>query len=526
MTTIDHVQPASGEANRLMITLIAMAAAIMQVLDTTIANVALPHMQGSLGATQDQVAWVLTSYIVATAIATPLTGWFASRLGRTRVFVLAVAAFTVASIACGAAQTLSQMVLFRILQGVAGAIVVPLVQAIMLDAYPRSETARAMSIFATGVMIGPIMGPIIGGYLTGEYNWRWCFYINVPLGIVAILGAIAFIPETARTLSRKFDWLGFLFFSLAIASFMLILDRGEQKGWFQSPEILVEAALTVFGLYMFIVHSATTTNPFIDIRLFRDRTYITAVSIMGLIFTIYLGAQVLVPQMLQLEMNYPVMTAGIATAPRGVGMTIAVIVIGRIGNRIDPRAIIALGMVVTALSLYMMSLWSMTISTSDIVWTGLLQGVGMGAISVPASIAAFSTLSIELRNDGSAFFSLMRNFGGAVGVAIVASRIVEVTQVQHGHLVEFMTPFRHMPATSGMHAEAALKMLNLGITQQAGMIAYINGYLLMAIVAVAMLPLIFLIRVSRSAAPWNRDRRRSSIEAILNFALDHLNLLA
>ena len=498
MTAVEHAAIAR-EPNRTMITLIAMSASVMQVLDTTIANVALPHMQGSLGATQDQIAWVLTSYIVVAAITTPLTGFIASRLGRTRVFILCIAGFTLASMFCGLATTLPQMVVFRVIQGAVGAVVVPLCQAILLDAYPRSETARAMGIFSTGVMVGPVLGPIVGGYLTEEMSWRWCFYINVPIGILAVVGALIFIPEPPREHGRKLDWLGFLMLSLGIASLQLILDRGEQKGWYQSPEILAETALAVFGFYMFIVHSTTTRRPFIDIRLFRDTTYTAGTLIMALIFMIYLGALVLVPQLLQLELNYPVQTAGYATSPRGIGMALTIIAIGRLRGRVDPRAVIAFGMLMNGLSLWLMSRWSLSVPMSEIVWTGALQGVGMGAISLPAATVAFSTLSNELRNDGAAFFNLARNLGGSIGVAVVSARTVELTQIQHGYLSEFMTPFRHMVSPHpGMTGAMSMRLLNFDVTHQAGMVAYINGFLLLAILSVVMLPLVFFLRVPRA----------------------------
>ena len=486
--------------NQMMITLIAMSATVMQVLDTTIANVALPHMQGSLGATQDQIAWVLTSYIVVSAIATPLTGWIAGRMGRTRAFIVSVGIFTATSILCGIATTLPQIVIFRVMQGAAGAILTPLSQSILLSAYPRHETARAMGIFSIGVMVGPILGPIVGGWLTEEYSWRWCFYINVPIGLASMLGALIFVQETDTTQSRGLDWFGFAFLSLAIGAFQLVLDRGEQQGWFQSPEILVESALAVFGLYMFVVHSMTTKNPFIDVRLFADRTYVIGVSIMALIFMVYLGALVLVPQLLQLEMNYPVFTAGLATSPRGLGMIAMFIFIGRFGKRVNPRWFIGIGMILNGISLYLMSRWNLTVGMEQIVWTGVLQGFGMGAISLPVATVAFSTLSDELRTDGSAFFSLMRNMGGAIGVAVVSSRIVELTQIHHGYLSEFMTPFRHLPMP-GLNGGAAMQVMNFTITRQAGMIAYVNGFLLLAIVSVAMLPLVFFLRTPRIGQP-------------------------
>ncbi len=500
MTTVERAAVAR-EPNRVMITLIAMAAAVMQVLDTTIANVALPHMQGSLGATQDQIAWVLTSYIVVSAIATPTTGFIAARLGRSRVFIGCIAGFTLTSILCGVATTLPQIVIFRMFQGAFGAVVVPLAQAMLLDAYPRSETARAMGIFSLGIMVGPILGPVVGGYLTEELSWRWCFYINVPIGVLCIAGALIFLHDAAREPGRRLDWLGFLFLSLGIAGLQVILDRGEQKGWFQSPEILIESALTLFGLYMFIVHSMTTRHPFIDIRLFRDLTYTIGTVIMALIFMIYLGALVLVPQLLQLELNYPVMTAGYATSPRGIGMMLTMLAIGRLHGRVDPRAVIAFGMVMNGISLWLMSRWSLSVPMSQIVWTGALQGVGMGAITLPAATVAFSTLSNELRNDGTAFFNLMRNLGGSIGVAVASARIVELTQIQHGYLSEFMTPFRHWVAPhAGMSTAMSMRLLNFDLTLQAGMIAYINGFLLLAILSVVMLPLVLFMRIPKATA--------------------------
>jgi DHA2 family multidrug resistance protein len=377
-------------------------------------------------------------------------------------------------------------------------VLVPLSQSILLDAYPRNELTRAMSIFSTGVMVGPILGPIIGGYLTSAFSWRWCFYINVPLGLLVVAGAFAFVPETARMAGRKLDWLGFAFLSLAIAGLQLVLDRGEHKGWFESPEILVEAALMALGLYMFIVHSMTTPKPFIDMRLLRDRTFVSGTSIMALIFMVYLGALVLVPQMLQFQLNYPVFTAGLATSPRGLGMMAAIMAAGRLHKMINPKILIAIGMIANATSLFLMSRWSMSVDMTMIVWTGVLQGIGMGFITVPVATLTFSTLSDELRNDGTAFFSLMRNMGGAIGVAVVSSRIVELTQIQHGYLAEFMTPFRHLG--SHMPAEGApLRMLNGGLTMQAGMIAYDNAFLLLSIMSVGMMPVILLLRTPRAA---------------------------
>jgi DHA2 family multidrug resistance protein len=503
VTVVDFVRPTTSEPNRLMITLIAMAAVTMQLLDTTIANVALPHMQGGLGATQDEVAWVLTSYIVAAAISTPITGWLATRFGRTRLFVTALGGFTIASALCGLATTLPQIVLFRILQGLSGAALVPLSQAILLDAYPRREMTRAMGIFSMGVMIAPILGPVLGGYLTDQYSWRWCFYINVPLGIVAIMGALAFVPETVSKSDHKLDWFGFGFLSLAITCLQLVLDRGEQRGWFQSAEIQLEAALTIFSLYMFVVHSSTTRRPFFDVRLFQDQTYVVSTIIMMLIFIVYYGSMVLTPQMLQQEFGYPVLTAGLIMAPRGAGTILAILITSRINKWVGPRQLIAFGLLVSGITLYIMSGWNIMTNPRTIIMVGLVQGAGSGCINVPITTIAFATLPGELRTEAAGFYNLMRNIGSAIGVSIAASQLVESTQINHGYLSEFMTPFRHMGMPGGLSGPLGLHMLNLGITQQAAMIAFINIFWLLGVLCVAIIPLVLFLRVPKTPVAVN-----------------------
>jgi DHA2 family multidrug resistance protein len=501
MTSAAFGRPDANRPNKFMITLTVMAATFMQVLDTTIANVALPHMQGSLGATQDQIAWVLTSYIVAAAIATPATGWIAARLGRTRFFTIALGGFIFASILCGVAVSLGQIVTFRLMQGFFGAALVPLSQAILLDTYPRSETGKAMGIFSMGVMVGPILGPIIGGYLTDQYSWRWCFYINVPLGILAILGALTFIPETVRKIGHRLDWLGFAFLSLAIASFQLVLDRGEQQGWYDSGEILIETALAIFGLYMFIAHSATTKRPFFDVRLFKDRTFVVSIMIMALIMVVYYGSMALTPQMLQGELHYPVLTAGLIMAPRGVGTILAILIVGRLSKFMGQRSIIASGLVISAVAMYMMSGWSLDVQSSQIMFVGALQGSAVGFINVPLATIAFSTLNKDLRTEASGVYSLMRNMGSAAGVSITAAQLAQYTQINHGYLGEFITRFQTSPLLPNAPKAAGMALLNLDITRQAAMIAYINVFWLLSVLSLAVIPLVLMLRAQKQVVP-------------------------
>jgi DHA2 family multidrug resistance protein len=487
-------------ASKLMITIILMMSTIMQALDTTIVNVALPHMEGSLGATQDQISWVLTSYIIAAAIMTPATGWMAGRIGRTRLLVISLIGFTIVSLLCGIAGSVSQMVLFRILQGVFGASMMPLSQAILLDTHSRAEMGRAMSIWGMGVMVAPILGPTLGGWLTEEYSWRWCFYINLPIGILTVLGTLAFIPESVKVRDRKFDWLGFSFLSLAIAALQLALDRGEQQGWFTSAEIQVEVVLAVFGLYMFLVHSLTGQRPFIDLALFRDRNFTLCILLASLTQLIFNGSFVLSPQLLQVELNYPVVTAGLVMGPRGLGTVVAMMLFGRLANRLDQRLLILTGLCVTGGTMEMMSGWSLMVGSSQFVTLGVVQGFGMGLVFAPMTTLAFSTLPTHLRTEASGFYALVRNVGGAVGISIVIARLSSLTQTNHAHLGEFITPFRHMVTSAHMTGRASIEALNGEITRQAGMVAYVNVFRLMAILSFVFAPLLLFIRSNPVAA--------------------------
>ena len=483
-------------SNKPMITVILMMCTIMQAVDTTIVNVALPHMEGSLGATQDQISWVLTSYIVAAAIVTPTTAWLAGRMGRTRLLVISMIGFTIVSLLCGIASSVNQMVLFRILQGVFGASMMPLSQAILLDTHSRSEMGRAMSIWGMGVMVAPIMGPTLGGWLTEEYSWRWCFYINLPIGIVAVLGALAFIPESTQVRDRKFDWLGFSFLSLTIASLQLALDRGEQQGWFTSVEIQIEGVLALFGFYMFMVHSLTSRRPFIDLAIFRDRNFILCVLLATGVNVVFNGSFVLSPQLLQTELNYPVVTAGLVMGPRGIGTMAAMMIFGRMSNRMDMRILIVAGLIIVGGTMYMMSGWSLNVGSQEFVWLGLVQGAGMGLVFAPMTTLAFATLPTHLRTEATGFYALVRNVGSAVGISIVISRLSSLTQTNHAHLTEFMTPFRHLMTMTGMSGRASMEMMNGEITHQAGMVAYVNVFRLLAILSIVLTPLLLFIRAT------------------------------
>jgi DHA2 family multidrug resistance protein len=512
--TGNYSKAATGEAsraarpvNRAAITISIMLATVMQALDTTIANVALPHIQGSLSAAQDQVTWILTSYIVAAAIMTPLTGWLAGAFGIKRVFLVSVAGFTVASALCGIAQSLGQIVVFRLLQGVCGAALVPLSQAVLLRINPPERHGQAMAVWGTGIMVGPIAGPVIGGWLTDNYDWRWVFYINVPIGIIAFLGIFAFIHESRQTHRDRFDFFGFAALGIAIGALQMLLDRGELKDWFGSLEIWAEAIVTVLALYLFVVHTATTSErPFLNRQLLRDRNFIGSTVLMFFIGIILFATLALLPTMMQNLMDYPVVTTGIATAPRGIGTMFGMFLVGRIINKLDVRLILLAGLSLTAISLSQMAGFSLQMGMAPIVISGLIQGFGLGLVFVPLSTTAFSTLPRDILTQGTAVFSLMRNIGSSIGISIVEALLAENTQIVHSRLIQPLrpdNPLMHAPWAIGpytLNTTSGIAALNAEVTRQAAMVAYVDDFKMMMVIALLAVPLLLLLRRPRRGA--------------------------
>lgn len=493
-----------------------MAATIMQTLDTTIANVALPHMQGSLSAAQDQITWVLTSYIVAAAIATAPTGWLALRFGRKQVFIAAVAGFTVASMLCGMAASLEQLVVFRILQGLCGAALVPLSQTVLLDTYPKERHGPAMAMWGMGVMIGPILGPTLGGWLTDHYSWRWVFYINLPIGVLAALALSAALPATSPQRSAKLDFTGFAFLSLAIGALQLMLDRGETKDWFGSREIVVEAGIAVLALYLFVVHTLTSKRPFLPPRLFRDRSFVVGLLMIGVVGVVLLSTSALLPPFLQNLKGYPVTLIGLVTAPRGIGTMIAMLVAGRLLRSIDARVPILLGMLCIAASLEWMARFSLDVQAHTIVWSGVLQGIGLGLVFVALSTLAFETLEPKDRADATALFSLIRNIGSSIGIAVCFALLSRGTQAAHATLTEHVNPFngalsQYLNADGGLASSAGLALIEAEIQRQAALLALIADFRWLAGGVLLALPLLLLFR---------RPQRKAADEEPALAALD------
>lgn len=490
--------------HRGLLSLATMLAVIMQVLDTTIANVALPSMQGNLGAAQDSINWVLTSYIVASAIVMPLTGWIADAIGRNRLFLISVAGFTLASCLCGMAGSLTEMVVFRVLQGVFGASLAPLSQAVLLDINPRERHGQAMALWGAGIMVAPVLGPTLGGWLTDSFNWRWVFYINVPVGLLAFLGIAFAMPASPRH-RRTFDFVGFAFLGLFVGALQLMLDRGEQLDWFSSPEIIVETAVAAAALWCFVIHSATADHPFIPPQIFRDRNYVAASVFSFAISVVLLATTALLPPILQRIMGYPTVTTGLVLAPRGIGTMVAMLLVGRLMRFVDPRLIIIVGLGFTALGLWDMTGFAADMDAWPVIYTGVLMGFGLGLVFVPMSTVGFATLPPQLRTESAALFSLVRNIGSSIGISMVSVVLTRNIQVNHAELAERVTVF-----SPGVNAAAHAVGMTAGSSQfvaivdqittlQATMIAYVDDFKLMMYVTIAALPLVLLLRRPKTA---------------------------
>ena len=496
----------SVRLQRMLVTVCAMTATIMQALDTTIANVALPYMQGSLSASLDQINWVLTSYIVAAAIMTAPIGWIADRFGRKKLFITCVAGFTVASLLCALAQNIEQMVLFRLLQGMAGAALVPLSQSVLLDAYTVEERGQAMAVWGIGVMLGPIMGPTLGAWLTDNYSWHWVFLINLPIGVITVIGMLLFMTETQKQEQLRFDWFGFLALAVGIGSLQLLLDRGEQVGWFGATEIWIEAIISAIGFYYFFAHSLTTPEPFVRFKLFNDRNFVSGTVFMVVIGVVLFGTMALVTPFMQSLLGFPIQTAGLLLGSRGVGTLLTMMVAPRLMKTVETRYLILCGLLLTGGTLYYMTGFSLDVTQRTIVVTSIVQGIGLGLLFVPITTAAFLTLPSHLRNSGTSILTLVRNIGSSIGISMVIANLTSKTTEMHARLVEQVTPFNNalqMPelaANLNANTNAGRALLDMIVTQQASMIAYLNDFYLLMILTLAMIPLVLIIRAAKSPA--------------------------
>lgn len=499
-------KPRGEGFTRIVITVSIMLATLMNSLDTTIANVALPHIQGSVSASQDQITWVLTSYIVAAAIMTPLVGWLAARFGRKMVFMVSIGGFVVASMLCGIASSLVEIVGFRLLQGVFGASLIPLSQAVLLDTYPPRQHGQAMAVWGAGAILGPILGPALGGWLTDNLSWRWVFYINLPIGILAFLGVFLFISGDREHERPKFDFFGFGTLAVAIGSMQMFLDRGASQDWLNSTEVRIEGLIAILSTYLFIVQMLTAEKPFVSIAIFKDRNFVTASFFGFLIGILLFSGLALLPPMMENLLGYSVVTTGLVSMPRGLGSFVAMFAVGQLVGRVDLRLILLAGLGLSAIAVWQMSHFSLQMTSMPIITSGMLQGLGTGLLFVPLSTLAFSTLPLQYRTEAAGFYTLIRNIGSSVGISLMQVLLGDNLAQAHADMARHAAPdnpmFRLPGVAFDLMSLKGLAALNGEITRQAAMIAYVDDFRLMLIITLAAAPLLLLLRpVKRGAMP-------------------------
>ncbi|TMI99293.1 MAG: DHA2 family efflux MFS transporter permease subunit [Alphaproteobacteria bacterium] len=489
----------SPGARRALLTICTMTATIMQALDTTIANVALPYMQGSLSASLDQISWVLTSYIVAAAVMTAPVGWLSDRFGRKKLFIVCVGGFTVASLLCALSQNIEQIVAFRLLQGMCGAALVPLSQAVMLDAYPIEQRGQAMGIWGVGVMLGPIMGPTLGGWLTENYSWHWVFLVNLPVGVLTVLGLLVFMDETRRQAHLKFDWFGFLALAAGIGGMQLMLDRGEQLGWFGSPEIVAELIISIVGFYYFFAHALTTPEPFVRFAIFRDRNFLIGCFFMLVMGLMLFSSMALSAPFIQNVLGYPIETTGWVLASRGLGTLFGMLLIGRLLRLFEARWLILIGLTLTAATMYQMTGFTTDTSARTIVIIGLVQGFGMGFVFIPLSTVAFLTLEPRYRTDGTSMLTLVRNVASSAGISVVIANLTNMTTTFRSQLAEHISPFNDalqqmdVARWLDLATDQGRALADQMITLQAVIMAYANDFMLLTLICVLSIPFVLAI---------------------------------
>jgi DHA2 family multidrug resistance protein len=493
-------RPAQG--SRFFVVLAVMAATVIQVLDTTIVNVALPHMAGELGASLDQISWVLTSYIVASSIVMPMTGYLTDRLGRRKYLLISIAGFVVASALCGIATSLTEIVLFRLLQGIFGASLVPLSQAIMVDSYPLHERGKAMAIWGMGVMVAPILGPTLGGWLTETVNWRWNFYINVPVGVLSFLLAARHVPDTPVK-ERGMDWWGVAYLAMFIGGLQYLLDRGQQEDWFDASSIRWSAAILAVGLVLFVGHSIVSKrHTLINIRIFADRNFSAASIVGGAMGLSLYGGMLLQPVMFESVLQYPTFQTGLAMMPRGFGSLFAMLVVGRVIGKVGAKPLIYFGIAVGTLGAWMMTHVGFNTTSSSLVVPLVLQGVGIGFVFVPLSAIAFATLPKTLTAEAAGVYSLVRSIGSSIGISIVSVSLARGAQASWGALRGYIDPYRFevQQYLDPLHLKAQGQGLAI-LAQQAGlqaqMLGLLHAFWVIVLSFLVMIPLVMLLRPGR-----------------------------
>lgn len=498
-------KPAQGPfttAELVIITVPVLMASLLHALNMSTAYVALPNMQGNLSASPDQVGWIITAFVVASAVGTVLTGWASVRLGRRKVFLSSIIGFTVTSLFCGWATSFEELVILRALQGFVSAPLMPVSQAIMLDTYPRRRHGFAMSIWSMGMILGPVVGPTLGAFLTEWYDWRYLFFMNVPMGLLAYAGVVVTLPDAEKG-KQNLDWIGVISLILAVVCVQLMLDRGERQDWFESPEIIAEAVLAVLAFYIFVVHCLTHDNPYINLAIFKDRNFVVGACLIFVFGIAVFSSLFILPLFLQNVQDYPVLAAGWIVSVRGLGTMVAMMMGGFLADRIPPKFLILLGLGCVGIASVYMTDWTAEVSPFDIIWVTLISGFGMGVMWVTLTTVTFSTLPQTLRTEGAALFALIRAIGASCGTSVIVAILVRSSQVNYVELRNHIHPFSEELRLSrssafwGLDSMSGLETLRNLVVAQAETIAYLNAFTFLVAVAMAGVPFVFLLRKAR-----------------------------
>jgi DHA2 family multidrug resistance protein len=490
------------QLGRALVLLTVSLCTMLYSLTVTVVNVTLPQLQGALSATPDQVAWVVTLNIVATAVATPVTGWMVARYGQRNVMLWSVVGFTVSSLLCATANSLSPLLAYRVGQGAFGAPMVPLSQAIVVGTYPPEQRAMAQSFFGMAVVVGPAIGPVLGGWLAEEYNWRWVFLLIVPLCIVALLGVLTFIREGGRREGVRLDWTGFITLSVAVTCLQLVMDRGERLDWFQSVEIVSLAALMGLAFYLFVTHTITAREPFISPRLFLDRNFSIGLLLVFVYGMLNFTPIVLFPPMLQNLKGWPDSLIGWMLAMRGAGLVFGFFLAGRMG-RLDPRIGLVVGLLLVGYSGVVMTGFDLNATVSTVAWTGVIQGIGCGMMWVPLSVVTFATLRPDRLPEASAIFHPLRNFGSSIFISLSVMTVIRSAKVNYAEIVEHLSPFNEAlryPSVTGMwstESAMGLAAISKEVGRQSQMIGYTNAFALYTAICFAAVPFLLLVKIRK-----------------------------
>jgi MFS transporter, DHA2 family, multidrug resistance protein len=507
------------DVNPWIVTAAVMLATFMEILDTTVVNVSVPHIAGNMGATVEEGTWVVTSYLVSNAIILPMSGWLANRFGRRRILLTCITGFTLTSLLCGMATSLDWLIFFRVLQGLTGGGLQPLAQAVLLETFPPKRHGTAMAAFGLGIILAPILGPTLGGWITDNYSWRWIFYLNLPVGVISVLMISAFVRDPhyiGKHRTGGVDLWGIGFLALGFGTLQVVLDTGERKDWFGSTEIRMWTVLCVFGLVAMVVRELTTEHPIVDLRVLKDRTFTAGVTLMTMLGFVLYASLMLLPIFLQTLLAYPALQSGLALSPRGVGSLIMMPIVGQLTNRYDPRKLIAIGLVVGGWTMFSLSNLNLNAGYWDIFWPQVIQGGAMAFLFIPLMATSMSGISKEKMGNATSIYNLMRNIGGSFGIATMTTFLARRGQLHQNQLIAHVTPYD--PAARNMlrgmrgwflshgsnSVDAARKSMGAMyglVKQQAALLSFVEAFWIMGVIFLCMLPLVLLLRNARDLHP-------------------------